>query len=147
HLLDQLLETGAYDRHVAELCHVYRAKRDALLQALSHEFFSWPEVRWTHPEGGLYVWLAFPPRVSAGPGSPPIPAALREGVLYVPGQFCYVNGENGPLPNYEARLSFGVAPPEQIREAVRRLGRAAASVAPGPWSASCEQQEPAGSLA
>jgi 2-aminoadipate transaminase len=60
-----------------------------------------------------------------GPGSPLMEAALREGVLYVPGQFCYVNGENGPVPTHEARLSFGVATTEQIREAVRRLGRAA----------------------
>jgi DNA-binding transcriptional MocR family regulator len=51
-------------------------------------------------------------------------AALREGVLYVPGQFCYVNGDNGINPTFEARLSFGVAPPDQIREAVHRLARA-----------------------
>jgi hypothetical protein len=29
------------------------------------------------------------------------------------------------VPTCEARLSFGVAPPEQLREAVRRLARAA----------------------
>src|SRR5207253_7687848 len=38
HLLDRLLENGAYDRHVAELCHVYRKKRDAMLEALRDEF-------------------------------------------------------------------------------------------------------------
>ena len=51
-------------------------------------------------------------------------AALEEGVLYVPGQFCYVNGDSGPVPTREARLSFGVVPLEQIGEAVRRLARA-----------------------
>jgi DNA-binding transcriptional MocR family regulator len=45
-------------------------------------------------------------------------------VLYVPGQFCYVNGVNGPLPTHEARLSFGVAAPAQLREGVRRLASA-----------------------
>ncbi len=54
-------------------------------------------------------------------------AALREGVLYVPGEFCYVNGENGALPRNEARLCYGVASHGQLREAVRRLGRAAAA--------------------
>ena len=34
HLLVRLLDTGAYDRHVARLCQVYRGKRDALLSAL-----------------------------------------------------------------------------------------------------------------
>ncbi len=128
HLLHRLIDSGAYDRHVKVLREVYRAKRDALLQALQAEFASWPEVRWTHPEGGLYVWLAFPPSVCTGPGSPLMQAALRQGVLYVPGQFCYVNGDNGPVPACEARLSFGVVPVEQIREAVRRLGQAAREV-------------------
>jgi 2-aminoadipate transaminase len=124
HLLDRLLETGAYDRHVAELRKVYRVKCDTLLTALSEEFREWPEVRWTQPDGGLYVWMTFPREVETGPNSALMRAALREGVLYVPGQFCYVNGENGPLPTHEARLSFGVARPDQIREAVRRLARA-----------------------
>lgn len=51
--------------------------------------------------------------------------ALRQGVLYVPWQFCYVNGDNGPVPMNEARLSFGVAPVGHLREAVGRLARAA----------------------
>jgi 2-aminoadipate transaminase len=129
HLLDRLLASGAYDRHVAMLRTVYRAKRDALLQALTYEFSSWPLVTWTCPQGGLYVWLSFPPTIDAGPESPLMQTALREGVLYVPGQFCYVNGENGAVPTWEARLSFGVVPAEQIHEAAHRLARAAKSVA------------------
>jgi len=128
HLLDRLLDNGAYDRHVAALCDVYRAKRDAMLDALTEEFGGVDGVSWTHPNGGLYVWLALAQSVDAGPDGRLIQAALREGVLYVPGQFCYVNGTNGPLPKHEARLSFGVASPEQIREAIRRLGRAVESV-------------------
>src|SRR5205807_527503 len=80
-----------------------------------------------HPSGGLYVWLTFPTSVSTGPDSSLMHAALREGVLYVPGQFCYVNGDNGPVPTHEARLSFGAVPQQQIGEAVRRLARAALS--------------------
>jgi 2-aminoadipate transaminase len=124
HLLDRLLETGAYDRHVAELCRVYRHKRDTMLAALAEELAGLPGVRWTHPHGGLYVWLTFPPGVDAGPQGELVRAALAEGVLYVPGSFCYVNGENGPIATNEARLSFGVAPPGQLREGVRRLARA-----------------------
>jgi hypothetical protein len=55
-------------------------------------------------------------------------AALAEGVLYVPGQFCYVNGGNGPVPTGEIRLSFGVAPPQMLREGIKRLARAANKV-------------------
>jgi 2-aminoadipate transaminase len=128
HLMHRLLETGAYDRHVAHLCEVYRAKRDELLAALREEFDPssgpWHAMRWTQSSGGLYVWLMFPPEVATGPDSALMRAALHEGVLYVPGQFCY---QSGATTN-EARLSFGVVPREQIREAVRRLARAAESV-------------------
>jgi 2-aminoadipate transaminase len=125
HLLDRLLDTGAYDRHVAELCRVYHRKRDTLLATLDREFSGWPEVCWTRPEGGLYVWLTFPSEVNTGPEGRLMRVALREGVLYVPGQFCYVNGDAAPIPTCGARLSFGVAHPEHIQEAIRRLARAA----------------------
>ena len=58
-------------------------------------------------------------------------SALRAGVLYVPGQFCYLEGAGVPVPRNEARLSFGVAEPEQLREGIRRLARAVALTASG----------------
>jgi 2-aminoadipate transaminase len=135
HLLDRLLAEGAYDRHVAELRRVYRAKRDTLLEALQREFGRWPEVRWTRPAGGLYVWLTFPPGVDAGPDSPLMRAALREGVLYVPGRFCCPE-DSAALSVHarEARLTFGSVPREQIGEAVRRLARATGAVLQGAGS-------------
>jgi 2-aminoadipate transaminase len=138
HLIDRLLQNGAYDRHVAELRRIYRSKRDAMLEALAEEFGeagssgnggAAAEVGWTHPDGGLYIWLTFSDGTDTGPDSSLMQASLREGVLYVPGQFCYVNGSNGPVPTNEARLSFGVASSEQIHEAIRRLKRAHAATA------------------
>src|SRR5205085_10763358 len=124
-----------FGRHVRVLCDVYRRKRDVMLECLTEEFGEFPEIQWTHPHGGLYVWVKFPATLETGPESPLMKAALREGVLYVPGQFCYVNGENGPIPTSEMRLSFGLAQPEAIREAIRRLGRAARLVAEEPTAA------------
>jgi 2-aminoadipate transaminase len=129
HLLDRLLRSGAYDRHVARLCDVYRGKRDTLLEALADEFPAATGVRWTRPDGGLYVWLTFAPGTDAGPQGRLMQAALRAGVLYVPGQFCYLEGAGVPVPRNEARLSFGVAEPEQLREGSRRLARAVAFTA------------------
>jgi 2-aminoadipate transaminase len=130
HALDRLLSNGVYQRHVVELRQVYQAKRDALLDALAAEFPMDSGMSWTVPQGGLYVWLTYPPEVATGPASRLMPAALAAGVLYVPGQFCYVKDSHRTPPDNEARLSFGVATPEQIREAVRRLGRASRSVLP-----------------
>ena len=128
-ILDRVLDSSAYHHHVLQLRDAYRAKRDTLLTALEQEFPpAQSPVRWTIPEGGLYVWLRCPPEIETGPGSRFMQACLCEGVLYVPGSFCYEKGEKAP--NTEARLCYGVASHEQLREAVRRLAKAAREVLP-----------------
>ncbi len=57
HILDRLLANGAYERHVDHLREVYRDKRDTILDALTDEFAGADGVKWTEPEGGMYVWL------------------------------------------------------------------------------------------
>jgi 2-aminoadipate transaminase len=121
HVVSELMATGAYHRHVARLRTVYQSKRDALLRSLTVEFADWPEVRWTRPGGGLYVWLTFPPHIDAGPGGPLVQRALDAGVLYVPGQFGHVPDASGQVPTNEVRLSFGVADEDRLAEGVRRL--------------------------
>ena len=129
HIIDRLFANGAYHHHVEHLRDVYRAKRDTLVTALAEEFpRALSPMRWTNPEGGMYVWLKCPPEMETGPDSPFMQACLREGVLWVPGAFCYV--KDGAVPNCEARLCYGVASHEELREAVRRLGRAAREVLP-----------------
>jgi len=121
HVLDRILETGAFDRHVGHLQAMYRVKRDAMLRALETEFADWPEVRWTRPAGGLYVWATFPPHLDTGHGGPLVERALDAGVLYVPGEYGHVPDEFGHTPRNEARLSFGVADPDRVVEGIRRL--------------------------
>lgn len=119
HLIDRLLHSGAYEKHVAAMCPVYREKRDLLMQALERAFARWPQVRWTRPDGGLYVWLTFPEGVDAG--SALVEAAVRCGVLYVPGAFC--SPDAGQLQRH-ARLCFAPVPSDQLGEAMRRLASA-----------------------
>jgi 2-aminoadipate transaminase len=130
HLIDRLMASGAYERHAEKLRSVYRAKRDTLVESLEQEFpRTLSPLRWTQPDGGMYVWFKGPPEFETGAGSRFMDACLREGVLYVPGAFCYVKSPAG-TPNCEARLCYGVASHEELREAARRLGRAARSVSP-----------------
>jgi len=130
HLAERLLATGAYERHAAELREAYGAKRDVMHDALLAAFREWPAVQWSRPAGGLYCWLRFPADVGTGPDSPLMNEALREGVLYVPGQFCHVPDAEGRLLAHEARLCFGVATVDQIREGVRRLAKAVKRLTP-----------------
>jgi 2-aminoadipate transaminase len=123
HILYRLMTSGAYAKHVEYLRGVYRKKRDAMLAALERHFGNLPGASWTRPKGGMFVWLTLPPEISTSPDSPFLKAALDEGVLYIPGEFGHVS--DGDVPTSEARLSFGDATVDQIREGVRRLRRAA----------------------
>lgn len=124
HILLRLLESGAYDRHVERLREVYRRKRDVTLQALQAEFGEGRGVSWLQPRGGLYVWMTFPADVDTGPQGPLLKAAIQEGVLYVPGAFCYLDDLADRIPSHEIRLCFGVVREDDLREGVRRLARA-----------------------
>ena len=91
---------------------IYRSRRDAMISALE-EFFP-PEATWTHPQGGLFVYVTLPPYFDT---EQMMSAALENGVAYVPGTNCYPNGEG----KSSMRLAFSYEPEEKIREGVRRL--------------------------
>jgi len=104
------------DEHVKLIRRVYRQRRDVMLQSLQ-EFFP-PEVSWTHPLGGLFLWVTLPAGLSA---QKLFEAALRENVAFVPGDSFYApNGSHDDALRH-MRLNFSAAPPEQIREGIRRL--------------------------
>ena len=124
HILHKLMETGAYATHVQYLRTVYRAKRDSMIESLEEHFGDWPGVTWTHPRGGMFVWFTLPESIPTSPGGAFLKAALKEGVLYIPGEFAHVS-ETGSVRRNEARLAFGDSTIDQIREGVRRLRRAA----------------------
>lgn len=134
HLVYRLLQTGAFDKHVEELRKVYQRKCTATLDALTEAFGTdgrdTTGMHWTHPTGGLYVWLSYPRHVNTGPKGKLMKAALHEGMLYVPGEFCYVHENNEPVPGHEIRLSFGVAQPDELREGIFRLARATRHIYP-----------------
>lgn len=127
YIVNRLMDTGAYGRHVEKLRGVYRHKRDLMLEAFGREFAGVPGARWTNPAGGLYVWLTLD-GVNTGPTGPLVPAALDAGVLYVPGEFGHVPDETGRVPRDECRICFGVADTAQIPEGVRRLREAVDAV-------------------
>jgi 2-aminoadipate transaminase len=119
-LLLSLLQTGLYDRHLSRLHEVYTAKLDAFLGILDRELGAEPDVTWTRPEGGLYVWLRLPEPISTDVESDFFTDCLANNVLYVPGRFCFPEGD---APAHYLRLSFGHPPLERCQEGMRRLCR------------------------
>ncbi|MCE9531602.1 MAG: PLP-dependent aminotransferase family protein [Planctomycetes bacterium] len=130
YVLNALIENGAYHEQVRYLAGVYRQKRDAMLEALEREFSDLPGTHWTSPRGGMFVWLTLPEDINAGPSGKLLKECIREGVIYVPGEFGHV-GKPGTRPTNEARLSYGDASIEKIHEGIKRLRRAVETVRRG----------------
>lgn len=113
----EVARDGFMEEHVKLIRATYKERRDAMLSALQ-DFFP-PEVSWTHPDGGLFLWVTMPPGVDS---SHLLDSALRQNVAFVPGDPFYPSGDEGS----HMRLNFSHPQPEQIREGIRRLSIAVA---------------------
>ncbi len=106
---------GLLNEHVPRIRATYRTRRDTLLAALEHQMP--PGVRWTHPAGGMFIWLTLPEQVDA---TELLYTALEQQVAFVPGATFHANGGGTAT----LRLNFSSTAPERITEGVRRLGQA-----------------------
>jgi len=110
-------QPGGWRRYLETLKGIYRRRRDAMLESLEEHFGE--SASWTRPEGGLFIWATLDERID----TTDLLALARdkEGVAFVPGRAAYVDGRSGAS---SMRLNFAGVPEEEIREGVRRIGRA-----------------------
>ncbi len=113
----EVARDGFLDEHVKLIRKVYSERKDAMLRALTDYFPE--EVTWTHPHGGLFLWVTLPTGVDS---RRLLDEALRHDVAFVPGNPFFAEGDKGS----HMRLNFSNATPEMIREGVRRLSIAVA---------------------
>ncbi|MDN5337825.1 MAG: 2-aminoadipate transaminase [Thermotogaceae bacterium] len=93
---------------------LYRKKKDVMLKALEDEFSNLEGVRWTKPEGGLFIWLTLPDGFDTLEMTE---IAKEKKVFYVPGQAFRPTGEISS----SMRLSYCLPPEEKIVEGIKRL--------------------------
>jgi 2-aminoadipate transaminase len=120
----EAMTDGSYARHLEVLKDAYRRKRDATLAAMAEFLTETPELHWTRPEGGLYVWLTLPKRVDTSRQGKLFDACVKHGVLYVPGEYAFHADETGQVPNHHMRLCFGQVELDEIRPGIERLAGA-----------------------
>ncbi len=112
----EVAKDGFLNEHIKVIRRVYGERRDVMLRALE-EYFP-PEVTWTRPLGGLFLWVTLP----AGMDSHQLfEAALKENVAFVPGDSFYSGNGFASEGLRHFRLNFSNAEPEKIREGIRRL--------------------------
>ncbi len=104
---------GFLDEHIRLIRDTYRERRDVMLAAMDR-FFP-PEVDWTHPEGGLFLWGTLPSYLSS---AEVLKAAVERKVAFVPGEPFHPNGGG----HNTMRINFSNATPDKISEGIRRLG-------------------------
>jgi 2-aminoadipate transaminase len=107
------LERHDIDAAIGRIRDLYRARRDAMLQALEAEFP--PGVTWTRPRGGLFLWVTLPRHTNAREA---LVHALKRDVAFVPGGSFFPNGGH----ENTMRLNFSNMPEPRIREGMARLG-------------------------
>ena len=123
HLIAKVIRDGLYEKHLSEVKHGYRVKRDAMVGAAQEHFSDIRGVSWHATHGGLYVWMTLPDEIETGFESRLFQAAVEAGVMYVPGQICYAEDHPDP-PRNQMRLSFGVQTPSGIELGMQRLATA-----------------------
>lgn len=108
-----LLEDGVVQRHVRRARRVYRARRDALCEALAAEL---PELAFAAPPGGMAVWAQAPGVDTAAWEA----RGRAHGVAFQSGaRFALDGGARDRL-----RIGFAACAEAELVEAVRRMARA-----------------------
>ena len=108
----EFLSSGRLDANLKKSIELYKGKRDLLLGLLEKHM---PEgVTWTHPEGGLFLFLTLPEDFDAVKF---YDKALDAGVAYVAGEFFHPDGSG----KNTMRMNFSFMSEQKIREGVKLL--------------------------
>ena len=108
----EFMGSGALDANLRKSIELYRGKRDKML-ALLEKYM--PEgVSWTHPEGGLFLFLTLPEGFDA---VALYDRALSAGVAYVAGSFFYPDGSH----RNTMRINFSFLDASRMEAGVKLL--------------------------
>ena len=108
----EFLSSGRLDENLSRSIELYKGKRDLLLNLLEEHM---PDgVKWTHPEGGLFLFLTMPEGFDAVKF---YDTALDAGVAYVAGEFFHPDGSGMNT----MRLNFSFMTHERIKEGIKLL--------------------------
>ena len=108
----EFLASGRLDENLVKSVALYKGKRDLLLSLLQEHMQQ--GVKWTHPEGGLFLFLTMPEGFEAVKF---YDRALDAGVAYVAGEFFHPDGSG----KNTMRLNFSFMTEDKIRAGIKLL--------------------------
>jgi len=114
-IVHQYLMENDIDEHIMKIRAAYKKRRDLMIDMMT-EYFP-KEVKYTKPEGGMFLWVTLPEMVSS---LDLFELAVKENVAFVPGNPFYVDDGNR---NNTLRLNFSNSDEEQIEDGIKRIAR------------------------
>lgn len=112
YLMVEFMNNGMLEENLPKSIELYRKKRDLMLSLL--EKYMPKGVSWTHPEGGLFLFLTLPEDIDT---VALYEKALKAGVAYVAGSFFYVDGSH----RNTLRLNFSFIETSRMEEGIQIL--------------------------
>ena len=113
----EFMGSGALDANLQKSIALYRAKRDKMLSLL--EKYMPQGVSWTHPEGGLFLFLTLLEEIDT---VALYDRALAAGVAYVAGSFFYPDGSH----RNTMRLNFSFLDASRMEAGIKLLAEVVA---------------------
>ncbi|MBN2347089.1 MAG: PLP-dependent aminotransferase family protein [Candidatus Aminicenantes bacterium] len=113
-ILYEYLSRGLLEKQISVIIKAYREKRDFMIEKLSQYMPKLPGLKWTHPQGGLFLWVTLPQEMDAGEM---FHSAVEKKVAYVVGTAFYP--DSGGRNCFRMNFSYSSKP--EIEEGVKRL--------------------------
>jgi 2-aminoadipate transaminase len=108
----EFMRRGHFARHLVKMRKAYRSRLAAMEEALEKHMPN--GTSWTHPEGGMSLWVTLPAGFDAGEL---LIHARERGILFLPGRYFY---SQQPRPN-TLRLSFSAVDEKRIAQGIEKL--------------------------
>ncbi|MCD6276033.1 MAG: PLP-dependent aminotransferase family protein [Thermoplasmata archaeon] len=114
YIAEEYIKGGYMREHIPKIIKLYKEKRDIMLDAIEDYF---PDgVKWTRPDGGMFLWVTLPEHMDAGEL---LQKAIENKVVYVIGAAFYPHRDH----RNTMRLNFTYPTNEQIEEGIKRLAK------------------------
>jgi 2-aminoadipate transaminase len=113
-LADLFIERYGLDSHIKRIKEVYRRKCTLMLDSIAKNFH--PSVKYTKPQGGLFIWCTLPDGIDMMDFCR---KAVQKKVAVVPGN-AFLTNESDPCSSF--RLNFSAPSDEQIVKGIEILG-------------------------
>jgi len=114
-VIHQYLCDHNLDEHISKIIKLYKSQKQAMMTSIEQHFPS--DVKYTNPEGGMFLWAELPNNLSS---MKLFEIAIKDKVAFVPGDPFYVDNNTSNT----FRLNYTSADETTIDEGIQRLANA-----------------------